>query len=611
MCGIVGYIGKRPCTSMLFQGLQKLEYRGYDSAGISVQQHGEISTVKAQGKLTQLEPLLQQLPTAATRGIGHTRWATHGVPNEINAHPHVAGRVSIVHNGIIENYAELKKELIASGANFKSQTDTEVVLHLLIQELKAANGKALVAIKSITQKLRGAFSLGILLADEPDALYLVKLGSPLVIGFGKGENFFASDAMALISHTSRAHFLNDGEIARVTEQGVELWDFAGNSRPTRLVELELTSASIEKQGFRHFMLKEIHEQPRVVAGMIRRLLDLETQSFHFKELGLADLDLSRVNNIAMVACGTAHYSCLLGKYFIEPIAGIPVNVELASEFRYRDPWLDKHSLVIAVSQSGETADTLACVKHAREHGAQVLSVCNVKMSSIPRESDATLYMDAGPEIGVASTKAFTGMLLAHYLLALALASKRERLDQTIAKAAWQSLRNLPSLMDHAIDAKTNIEKIAESYYESSNFIYIGRGNNYPIALEGALKLKEISYIHAEGYAGGELKHGPIALIDRHMPIVAIAPCDHYYEKMLSNIEEVKARQGRIIAVGAAGDEKLARLADDYIACPSLADSGLQAILTVVPLQLLSYYIAVKRGTDVDQPRNLAKSVTVE
>lgn len=611
MCGIVGYIGKRSCSEILFHGLQKLEYRGYDSAGISVLFNGEITTIKAQGKLSQLQPQLPRLPANATRGIGHTRWATHGVPNEVNAHPHVEGRVSIVHNGIIENYAELKQELAAAGAVFKSQTDTEVVLHLLVQELKRHAGGTLDTIKRVIKRLHGAFSLGILLADEPDALYLVKLGSPLVIGAGQGENFFASDAMALVQHTSRAYFLQDGEIARVTEKGIDLWDFAGTSRPLRLIDLEITSASIEKQGFRHFMLKEIHEQPRVVAGMIRRLTDIETQSFNLKEMGLATIDLHRVTNIAMVACGTAHYSCLLGKYFIEPLAGIPVNVELASEFRYRRPWLDQSTLLIAVSQSGETADTLACVKHAREHGAQVLSVCNVKMSSIPRESDATLYMEAGPEIGVASTKAFTGMLLAHYILSLALASKRNRLDPATAQTAWSSLRVLPSLMDHVVDSRALVEKLADNYYEATNFIYIGRGNSYPIALEGALKLKEISYIHAEGYAGGELKHGPIALIDRHMPIVAIAPQDASYEKMLSNIEEVKARQGRIIALGAAGDEKLGRLAEDYIPCPSVADPALQAILSVVPLQLLSYYIAVKRGTDVDQPRNLAKSVTVE
>jgi glucosamine--fructose-6-phosphate aminotransferase (isomerizing) len=611
MCGIVGYIGKRPCTDILFKGLQKLEYRGYDSAGISVLHGGEIGTIKTQGKLAQLEPELPRLPSGASRGIGHTRWATHGIPNEVNAHPHVEGPVSLVHNGIIENYTELKKELMAAGARFKSETDTEVVLQLLVHERKTGKGKTLDAIRRVTQRLRGAFSLGILLADEPEALYLVKLGSPLVIGAGNGENFFASDAMALVQHTSRAHFLLDGEIARVTEQGVEIWDFEGVPRPQRFVELEITSASIEKQGFRHFMLKEIHEQPRVVAGMIRRFANLETKTFDYKEMGLEGIDLSRVTNITMVACGTAHYSCLLGKYFIEPTVGIPVSVELASEFRYRHPWIDKTTLLMAVSQSGETADTLACVKHARERGAQVLSVCNVKMSSIPRESNATLYMEAGPEIGVASTKAFTGMLLAHYLIGLAVAAKRQRLDAATADLAWRGMRNLPSLMDHAVDSKSLIEKLAERYYEAGNFIYIGRGNNYPIALEGALKLKEISYIHAEGYAGGELKHGPIALIDRHMPVVAIAPRDPHYEKMLSNIEEVKARQGRIIALGAPGDEKLARLADDYIPCPGIADPALQAILTVVPLQLLSYYIAVKRGTDVDQPRNLAKSVTVE
>ncbi len=610
MCGIVGYIGQQKCIDILYNGLSRLEYRGYDSAGIAVLDGGEIGIVKSEGKLAQLKPRLAELPANATRGIGHTRWATHGVPNTVNAHPHVHDNVAVVHNGIIENYEELKKQLMAEGVAFRSQTDTEVVLQLLIKELKTAKN-AREAIMNMIPKLRGAFSLGILLRDEPEALYAVKLGSPLVIGAGRGETYFASDAMAMVTHTNRAHFLKDHEVARITAKGVEIWNFGGERVATDFVELDISSASVEKQGFKHFMLKEIHEQPRVMSGMIKRLVDLETQTLNFKELGLEGLDLSRIDNIAMVACGTAYYSALLGKYLIEPVAGLPVNVELASEFRYRKPWLSKKTLVIAVSQSGETADTLASIKHAKEFGCQVMAVCNVKMSSIPRECQVTLHMDAGPEIGVASTKAFTSMILAHHLFGLGLGVKRGHLSAKALQPSFLHLRNFPALMDHAVDCKEAVEKLAAKYYEATNFIFMGRGTSFAIALEGALKLKEISYIHAEGYAGGELKHGPIALIDRHMPVVAVAPQDLFYEKMVSNIEEVRARQGRIISIGAKGDEKLMRLSDDFLDGPAIDDPGLQAILSVVPLQLLAYYVAVKRGTDVDQPRNLAKSVTVE
>ncbi len=610
MCGIVGYIGKNHCVDILFKGLQKLEYRGYDSAGISVLSKNELGHVKKEGKLVNLEPLLGDLPSNATRGIGHTRWATHGAPTTANAHPHVDGKVALVHNGIIENYVELKTSLLAEGAEFKSDTDTEVVLRLLVKQLALTPDVAM-AMKEVIAQLEGAFSLGVMVSDHPDSLFLVKQGSPLVIGVGEGENFFASDAMAIISHTNKAIFLNDGEVAKVTEDEIYLSDFEGKELDFKYTILDMSSAATEKQGFRHFMLKEIHEQPRVMSSMISRLTDLENEEFNFEELGLEGLDIGRISNVCMVACGTAFYSCLLGKYYLEPAAKIPVNVELASEFRYRQPWMDESTLFISLSQSGETADTLACVKHAKSMGCQTLSICNVKMSSIPRESDVTLYMEAGPEIGVASTKAFTSMLLAHYLFANALADKKGLLAGQERASIFEGLKSLPPLMDQAIDTGLAIEKLAGKYYEYPNFIFMGRGNNFGLALEGALKLKEISYIHAEGYAGGELKHGPIALIDQHMPTVAIAPQDFYYEKMLSNIEEVKARNGKVISLGRAGDKKLIRLSDDYIASPFHADGGLQAILSVVPLQLLSYYIAVKLGTDVDQPRNLAKSVTVE
>jgi glucosamine--fructose-6-phosphate aminotransferase (isomerizing) len=610
MCGIVGYIGDRSCIEIIFKGLQRLEYRGYDSAGIAVSHGNEVSMVKSEGKLAKLEPSLSRLPQNASRGIGHTRWATHGVPDSINAHPHVDGAVALVHNGIIENYEELKSELQKEGVKFLSQTDTEVALQVFVKLYKKLKDPEK-AVLALVKELKGAFSLGIMLADRPDELFVVKYGSPLVIGRGQGENFFASDAMALVGHTNKFCFLNDKEIARITPEDVQIWNFAGEKIPLQFTDVNISSASTEKQGFRHYMLKEIHEQPRVMSQMVKRFVDMENRTLNTAAMGLDKIDLSRVTNIHMVACGTAYYSAVLGRYMIEPTARLPVNVELASEFRYRDPWLNKDSLVIAVSQSGETADTLACVKHAREVGAQVFSVCNVPMSSIPRESHSTLYMEAGPEIGVASTKAFTGMLLAHYFVGLALGVRRGLVSAADLKQHLNDLRNLPALVEHAVDTKAEVEKVCSRYYESTNFIFMGRGTSFPIALEGALKLKEISYIHAEGYAGGELKHGPIALIDRHMPVVAIAPRDSQYEKMVSNIEEVKARQGKIIAVGAADDEKLRRIGHDFLACPEIANPALQAIISIVPLQLLSYYIAVMRGTDVDQPRNLAKSVTVE
>ncbi len=610
MCGIVGYIGKNNPVDFLYDGLSRLEYRGYDSAGIAVLKDKKIGVVKAEGKLSQLQPRLSELPPNPVSGIGHTRWATHGIPNTVNAHPHSFDNVALVHNGIIENYQELKKELIADGAIFQSQTDTEVVVHLYYRELKKVKDP-FQAIIAMIPKLKGAFSLGIMVSDQPNTLYAVKLGSPLVIGAGKGECFFASDAMALVKHVGRAHFLSDGEIAKVTADGFEITNFNGQKLPTKLIELDISSASTEKQGFKHFMLKEIHEQPRVMSAMIRRFVDLDKSVFNDKEMGIESLDVSQIDHVYMVACGTAYYSALVGKYVLEPALGVPVSVELASEFRYREPWLSKKALFIAVSQSGETADTLASVKHAKGHGLKVLAICNVKMSSIVRESDYNLHMDAGPEIGVASTKAFTAMVLAMRLLSLSLGKRRGFVKKEELAKAIDGLRALPAFMDHAVDSKGGVEALAGRYYEASNFIFIGRGTSFGIALEGALKLKEISYIHAEGYAGGELKHGPIALIDRHMPVVAVVPKDQYHEKMISNVEEVRAREGRIIGVGDAHDDKLQGVSNDFIPCPQVDDLALQAILSVVPLQLLSYYIAVKRGTDVDQPRNLAKSVTVE
>lgn len=610
MCGIIGYIGFHPASEIVFQGLQKLEYRGYDSAGIAVLNRGEVVYVKSEGKLVNLAPKLGKLPSSAHIGMGHTRWATHGAPTTENSHPHVSQGVAIIHNGIIENYAALKKDLLAKGVHFSSETDTEVVLHLLIEEM--ASGKsAKHALVEVLKKLEGAYSLGIICEREPEKILLAKHGSPLVVGFGEGENYFASDALALIDRTKSFVFLNDGEMASLSKDRVEFFDLTGQEIQRNPVTLNLSGTATDKGGYRHYMLKEIHDQPAILANAIHRLVDFVGKGFREDLLGIEAIDVSSIDRIHMVACGTAFYSGLVAKYALEPLLKVPVEVELASEFRYRSPCLTKKTLVIPISQSGETADTLACVKYAREQGCQVLAVCNVMYSSIPRESTAALYMEAGPEIGVASTKAFTSMILNMYILALAMRKKKFGLEFSHFDKHLNALRAFPPLLDAAIGARARIETLAEGYYEDRNCIFIGRGASFPISLEGALKLKEISYIHAEGYAGGELKHGPIALIDRHMPVVAIAPRDKYYEKMISNVEEVKARAGRIIGIGASKDDRFKTLCEAYVECPQIDDEILQAILSVIPLQLFSYYVAVLRGTDVDQPRNLAKSVTVE
>jgi len=610
MCGVVGFVGSRPCVRLIYEGLQRLEYRGYDSAGIATLSDGKINTVKSDGKLIRLEGHLDKLPINGSIGMGHTRWATHGSPTTENAHPHVDGGLALIHNGIIENYRELKNELLKDGYKFKSETDSEVVLHLLARELKTTP-KLKEAIIKIIARLEGAYGLGIMWSGEPDSLYLVKQGSPVVIGIGDNENYFASDALALLPLTKSVIFLNDGEIACLKKNTVEIWDFVGKSLQRAPAVLNWTAASAEKQGYRHYMLKEIHEQPAVIANTIARLVNASTGVIDTAELGFDLLDFEKIKSIVYVACGTAYYSALISKYSVEQFIGVPVSVELASEFRYREPYLDPNTLVIAVTQSGETADTLACIKHASQQGCQTYAVCNVRFSSIPRAAKATFYMEAGPEVGVASTKAFTSMVLCHYLFGLAVGRKKNRLATGVYEGAIQALKLLPSAVDRAVNAAGMIEEVAGRYYESNNCIFMGRGPSYMVALEGALKLKEISYIHAEGYAGGELKHGPIALIDRHMPVVAVAPLDMHYEKMISNVEEVRAREGVIIGVGDLQDDRFKSICKDYIPCPQVKDAALQTILSVIPLQLLSYYIAVKRGTDVDQPRNLAKSVTVE
>lgn len=610
MCGVFGVVGSKAASQTIYDGLRRLEYRGYDSAGIAIINDNAIALIKSEGKLSQLQPMLATLPASAGTGMGHTRWATHGAPTTANAHPHIQDGVALIHNGIIENYVELKEELKRDGAIFKSDTDSEVALHLLIRELKRSKDVKS-AILAVVNRLEGAYGLGIMLTKEPDALYFVKQGSPVVLGIGNGENYFASDAMSLLPHTNKALFLNDGEIGRITRTGYEIWDFKGQVHQRPPTHIEGTPESAGKQGYRHFMLKEIHEQPGVMSQLIKRFVDRTGGTFNQTEMGLDKIDKARVNNITLVACGTAYHAAALAKYFFENYAGLPVNVELASEYRYRRPYINRHTLFVSVSQSGETADTLACVKFAKEAGAQLLSICNVKHSSIPRASDAVLYMEAGPEICVASTKAFTAMVMSLHLFSLGFGQKRGTLTPAQITKAIEHLTKFPLLVDQAVNTSAHVEELATAYYEAKNFIYMGRGTSWTTALEGALKLKEISYIHAEGYAGGELKHGPIALVDRHMPIVAVVPQDGHHDKMLSNVEEVRAREGRLIGVGADKDKRLRDLCSHYIAAPQIDEPALQVILDSIPLQLLAYYIAIKRGTDVDQPRNLAKSVTVE
>lgn len=609
MCGIVGYIGKQKCIDVVFEGLGKLEYRGYDSTGMAVMgADAKIYTEKSEGKLSKLRNLLVHLPKDSKSGLGHTRWATHGAATKANAHPHMSDKMAIVHNGIIENFRDLESELIKKGVTLKSQTDTEIVLHVLLDLylVKKNMREALVALRN---KIKGSYSLGILVEDEPNFIYFVKEGSPLVIGQSDGENMFASDALAIIEYTKKVHFLKDGEMGRISATSIELWDEYGVSFEREPTVLDISSFSVGKGGYKHFMLKEINEQPAVIAKTIQRFVDFDLGSFNESSLGLDAIDTSKVRAIHIVGCGTAYLAGLIGKYILEPVVNVPVQVELASEFRYRNPYLDQNTLVIPITQSGETADTLASLKHAIEKGCQSLAVCNVHFSTIPRTAKATLYMEAGPEIGVASTKAFTSQVLCLYILAHALAVKMQRKIQL--QPMFEALKALPSQIEQSIGLGASVEKISQSYYEVKNCIYIGRSANSSVALEGALKLKEISYIHAEGYAGGELKHGPIALVDQHMPVVAICPKDRHYEKMISNIEEVRAREGAIFGIGAIGDHKFESICRDFIGLPQSTDEVLQSIINVIPLQLFAYYVACRRGTDVDQPRNLAKSVTVE
>ena len=609
MCGIMGYIGERDATPILVGGLRRLEYRGYDSAGLATLVNGHVDVRRAVGKLDNLEKLLGTQPLPGTIGIGHTRWATHGRPSEENAHPHRAGRVVVIHNGIIENYLELRDELRGCGRTFTSETDTEVISQLIDEHLNQGMNLE-TATRAAIKRLEGSFAIVVLSDDDKTRLYTAKTATPIVIGLGEGENFVASDVPALLDHTRRVLFLEDGEFAEVTREGVTVTTFDGAPVIREPRQITWDPITAQKGGFKHFLAKEIHEQPQALIDTMLGRIRQEVGDVALPELDAIAGDWSRFARIYITACGTSWHAGLIGKFVLEELTRIPVDVDYASELRYRKPILGPDTLLIAISQSGETADTLAAVEEARAHGSSVLSICNVVDASIPRRSNAVLYTHAGPEISVASTKALTTQLAALYLLAIHAGRQLGRLDEERGRALVHDLVNLPSLVQETLGRAKQIEKIAKKYGHARDFLYLGRGINYPIALEGALKLKEISYIHAEGYPAGEMKHGPIALIDEQLPVVVLLPRDPMYPKTLSNLKEVEARGGRIIAITDTPTPELEEMAFEVISVPK-TNHLLAPVLMTIPLQLLAYDIAVYRGTDVDQPRNLAKSVTVE
>jgi len=609
MCGIVGYIGPQEATPIILEGLRKLEYRGYDSAGIAVFNGRCIDVRRAKGKLSELEARLRQEPLSGGRGIGHTRWATHGRPSENNAHPHCNGKIAVVHNGIIENYLDLKQRLTAQGHVFRSETDTEIIAHLVDHHFGQC-GDFEQAVRLALAEVRGAYAVAILCEDEPDKLIAAKLGSPLVVGAGKDEFFVASDIPAMLAHTREMYFLEEGEMVIFSGGGMRFTDLQGAAVEKTAKTITWSPLMAEKGGYKHFMLKEIFEQPRAVADTLAGRVFPERGEVHLDGIGLSEEQLRSLERITIVACGTSWHAGLTGKFLIESFARLPVEVDIASEFRYRDPLVNDRTLTVLISQSGETADTLAALREARGKGGLALAVCNVVESSIARESDGVIYTHAGPEIGVASTKAFTTQLVALYLLALHLGRVRGTLDMEQCRRRMEALMALPRLMETTLEADGQIQQVAREFMAARDFLYLGRGIHYPIALEGALKLKEISYIHAEGYPAGEMKHGPIALIDEDMPVVFLCPRNETFEKVVSNMEEVRARSGRIIAVTSDPPSAAIGPVDALLTVPDCPDD-IAPVLTAIPLQLLAYHIAVLKGTDVDQPRNLAKSVTVE
>ena len=609
MCGIVGYIGSRETARVLIDGLKRLEYRGYDSAGIAVFHKGRIEIRRKEGKLTKLEELVRDETFDGRVGIGHTRWATHGRPSDENAHPHKAGKVTVVHNGIIENYLPLREYLKKKGHVFSSQTDTETIAHLIDEFIREGHS-FLDAVKITLGRIKGSYALGILYEGDETCLIGARNEAPLVIGLGEEEYFIASDIPPILPYTRSFIFMDDGEVAFLSTQGVKVYDAKGEevSKEPRYVDWNPLMA--EKSGYKHFMLKEIFEQPRAVTDTIRGRLSEEKGDVALDNVRLDRESLRRIHRIILIACGTSYHAALVGKFLIEQFCRIPVEADIGSEFRYRNPIIGENDLVVAISQSGETADTLAAMRESKRKGATTLSICNVVESSLARDSDYVIYTYAGPEIGVASTKTFATQLITLFLLALRMGRQTGLLSEREGKALIEDLMRLPHLMEEMLKSSAQVAKIARKYLYAKNFLYLGRGINYPIALEGALKLKEISYIHAEGYPAGEMKHGPIALIDGEMPVVVLATKNEVYEKVISNIEEVKAREGNIIALASQSDQEIARKVDDVIFVPETLPS-LTPILLTIPLQLLAYYMADFKGTDVDQPRNLAKSVTVE
>jgi glucosamine--fructose-6-phosphate aminotransferase (isomerizing) len=632
MCGIVGYVGPQDSAPILVEGLRRLEYRGYDSAGLAVHTGRGVEIVRAVGKLANLDIALKKNPLAGTTGIGHTRWATHGRPSEANAHPHVAGQVAVVHNGIIENHVQLRKELEASGVKFQSDTDTEIVAHLVDRAMKAGIISLEEAVRAALKQVRGAYAIAVVSGATPDEIVVAKHDSPLVLGVGEGESFAASDIPAILAHTRDVILLQDGEMAVLTKGGMKITTVADGKPVTRASKrIDWSPTQAEKGGYKHFMLKEIHEQPRAIEDTLRGRIDLANADVIAAEIGVTEEFAKKVGRVYFVACGTSAHAAMAGRYWVEALARIPAMVEIGSEVRYRDPVFLPNDLVVAVSQSGETLDTLAAVKTAKAAGAHVVAVANVLDSAIPRVSDGALYTHAGPEIGVASTKCFTTQLAALLMLAVYLGRRRGTLPVEEARRVLDALWRVPAQMREVLARGDDLKVIAKKHLRARDMLFLGRGTQYPIALEGALKLKEISYIHAEGYAAGEMKHGPIALIDEDMPVVVCCPKDHQYEKTLSNMQEVKAREGQLIAVCTEGDEDVRKICTgdgfnsgpprstrsqaiydqpDIIEIPSAASEVLP-LLTVIPLQLLAYHVADLKGTDVDQPRNLAKTVTVE
>lgn len=616
MCGIVGYIGSRNVQGTLLNGLRRLEYRGYDSAGIAVldgkdkQKTASLKIEKRAGKLSVLEAVLQKKDFKGRLGISHVRWATHGIPNTINAHPHTdcQKRIALVHNGIIENYEQLKESLLKEGHRFSSQTDTEVLVHLIE---KFYRGKLEDAVEAALRLVRGAYAIAVICKDEPEKLVGARMGSPLIAGVGIEEGFLASDIPALLDYTNEVIFLDDAQMAVLTEQGIQIKDLQKSAFVQKeKIKISWSAAQAEKEGYPHFMLKEIHEQPKAIRNTLMGRISAAKDEIWLSELQPLQPALAAMEKLVIISCGTAWHAGLVGKYLLEEYARVPVEVDISSEFRYRNPIINEKTVVLAITQSGETADTLAGIRQAKSQGAKILSICNVLGSSISRESDAVIYTHAGPEMAVASTKAYTCQLAALYLLTFYLAGLKKSCSPDRIRQFIAGLEDIPQAAEKTLENKEVILQCAQRYYHSFGFLYLGRSFNFPTALEGALKIKEISYIHAEGYSAGEMKHGPIALINPHLPVVCIAPDSAVYEKMLSNIQEIKARRGIVISVASEGDALVAHHSNHVVYIPK-AEELFSPLLTVIPLQLLAYYIAEKRGCDIDQPKNLAKSVTVE